>query len=129
MKNILKEAVKMKKALAALTVVAVLGLGAAAFAHGGFGWGGHMTGWGPGYYGHTGEDSEFLDKTAGLRKELNQKRFDYYEALRAGDEKKAEKIAKELDELSEKLYAKAPRGRSFARGGYGYGYGSGPHCW
>lgn len=123
----------MKKTLAVLTVFAVLGFAAIALAHGpGGGYGGHMGGYGygggMGGYGHMygygsandSESKEFLEKTAGLRKELNAKRFDYEEAVRAGDEKKAEKIAKELDELSEKLYKEAPR--SLSRG-----YGRG--CW
>jgi hypothetical protein len=127
----------MKKTLAIFTVVAVLALGTLAFAHGGggFGWGGghmgpgmmgyggHMTGWGPGY-GNTGETREFLDKTADLRREFHEKRFEYSEALRSGDDKKAEKIAKELDELSEKLYSKAPKDRYTSRG-----KGWGGRCW
>ncbi len=132
----------MKKLLVGLTVAAVLGLSALAFAHGGGGYGyeghmmgsghmgygmmgnggygsDHMMGRGPGY-GYDKETKEFLDKTADLRKELHEKRFEYMEAWRADDEKKAEKLAKELDELTEKLYAEAPEG-SFNRNSV--------HCW
>jgi len=127
----------MKKALVALTVIAVLGFAAIALAHGpgggygghmrGYGYGGGMMGYGSDYGTHMGygpgysdESKEFLEKTADLRKELNTKRFEYSEALRIGDEKKAEKLAKELDELSEKIYKESPR--SVSRG-----YGRG--CW
>ena len=131
----------MKKMLVALTIVAVLGLAGMAFAHGGGGYGyeghmmggghmgygmmgggyggGHMMERGPGY-GYDKETKEFLDKTADLRKELHEKRFEYMEAWRADDEKKAEKLAKELDELAEKLYAEAPKGRYSGNSG---------HCW
>jgi hypothetical protein len=119
----------MKTVLATVVAVAVLGLAAVASANmwgygGGYGYGGHMMGYGPGH-GYATEDREFLEKTADVRRELNTKRFEYQEALRTGDEKKAEKLAKELEELSDGLYAKAPRGRNFARGGSG----GGPYCW
>lgn len=122
----------MKKTLTILTAVAVLGFATLAFAHGGgFGWGGghmmgyggyggHMMGWGPGN-DSTKDTSEYLDKTSDLRREFNEKRFDYMEALRSGDEEKSEKIAKELDEISKTLYKDAPKDRTYARGGYG--------CW
>jgi hypothetical protein len=128
-------AVKMKKTIVALTVIAVLGFAGMALAHGsGYGYGGHMMGYGgghmgygSGYGGHMGygpgysdESKEFLEKTADLRKKMHSKRFEYSEALRAGDEKKAEKLARELDELGEKIHKDAPR--SFKRG-----YGRG--CW
>jgi len=114
----------MKKTVVAFTVLAVLGLAAVALAHGpgygggmmGPGYGNHM-GYGPGY---SDESKAFLEKTADLRKELNTKRFEYGEALRAGDEKKAEKLARELDELREKIYKEAP---ATARGGGFYGRG------
>lgn len=133
----------MKRVLAVFVAVAVLSIGAIAFAHGG-GYGGHMMGYGGGpgmmgygggygnHMGHGGgpgmmgygpgygsdkETKEFLEKTTDLRKELHDMRFEYMEAWRAGDEKKAEKLAKELDELSEKLYASAPKGTRGFRGG------------
>lgn len=122
----------MKKILTILTVIAVLGFTTLAVAHGGgFGWsgghimgyggyGGHMMGWWPGY-DYSKDTKEYLDKTSDLRRDLHEKRFDYMEALRSGDEEKAEKIANELDEISKTLYRDARKGRYLARGGYG--------CW
>jgi len=123
----------MKKTVVALMIIAVLGFASVALAHGPGGYGGGMMGYGNhmgyggGYGNHMGygpgysdESKEFLEKTADLRKELNTKRFEYSEAIRTGDEKKAEKLAKELDELSEKIYKDAPR---TAAGAYGRG------CW
>ena len=75
-------------------------------------------GYGDNHMGY-GYDKEFLDKTADLRKEFHEKRFEYMEAYRAGDEKKAKKLAKELDELSEKLHDAAPEGTFNDRGGNG----------
>ncbi len=134
----------MKKAITVLTVVAVLGFGALAFAGwGGPGYGhmgsgpgyGHMGyGSGPmmGYYGNNTEAQKFLEETADLRRTIHEKRFEYFEALRTGDEEKAEALDKELEGLFKQIQEKAPdtaaygkgyRGRGFARGGYG-----GP-CW
>jgi hypothetical protein len=136
----------MKKVLAILTVVMVLSLGAIAFAQGsgygghmgygyddhmGSGYGGHMMGPGygdhMGYGGHImgrtgGYDQEFLDETADVRKELHQKKFEYMEAVRdpKTDEKTVATLEKEITELQDNLYAKAPR---TARG---FGYGP---CW
>jgi hypothetical protein len=138
----------MKRTLAVLAVVAVLGFGAVAFAHGGPGYGGHMgygpggygpgmMGYGPGWGGHMGpgpggygrgmmgngpgygKDPKFLEETADLRREIHTKRFEYAEALRTGDEKTAETLAGELEELTGKLREAAPRSRGFARG----------YCW
>ncbi len=117
----------MKKMLVGLMIAALLGLAGMAFAHGGggYGYGGHMMGnghmgygmmgnggYGSGHmmerdsgYGYDKETKEFLDKTANLRKELHEKRFEYMEAWRDDDEKKAEKLAKELDELAEEVRA------------------------
>jgi len=122
----------MKKTLAVLTVVAVLALGTVAFGHG-WGYGGHMAGYGygpmmgwgyGGYEGNTDESTEFLSKTADLRRELNAKMFDYKEARRAGDVKKAEELAGDIAKLREKIYENAPEGKYFTRGGYGPG-----GCW
>jgi hypothetical protein len=144
----------MKKVLVVLTAVAVLGFGAVAFAawggpgyghmgpgYGGYGYGmgpGMMYGYGPGYGpmmgygpGYGAGDETFLKETADLRRTINEKRFDYYEAVRTGDEKKAESLSKELDTLYDKLAEKAPegfRGRGYARGGYGPMMGSGYGC-
>jgi hypothetical protein len=91
------------------------------------GYGNHM---GQGYGNHMRSDysdskevQEFLDKTAELRREFNEKRFDFREAKRAGDDKTADKLAKQLDELQEKLYKEAPKERSYSQSGNGRG------CW
>lgn len=116
----------MKKTIIAVMVLGVLALGTVAYAHmwgGGQGWGGHMWGGGPGW-GYQGEESKkFLDETAGLRKDLNDKTFQYREAWRAGDEKKAEALEKEISELQGKLYDKAKESGYFTGRGYGWGPG------
>ncbi len=121
----------MKKVLIALTVIMLLGIGVAVYAHGpgrgggyacpgygdgyhmmgprgygGHGYGGQMMGWRGGY------DQKFLDETADLRKELNSKRFEYFEAVRnpKTDPETVTKLEKEIGELQGKLYEKAPRG-------------------
>lgn len=126
----------MKKVVIGLTVLALLGIGAVAFAHGpgwggnmGYGNGGYMMGPGSGHmYGYGammgwfGGDQKFLDETKDLRKELHEKRFEYMEAVRnpETDEQTVTKLEKEITELQDKLYAQAPR---TARG-----FGHGP-CW
>lgn len=85
------------------------------------GYGGHM---GPGYgdgdgYRESKAEKKYLDETAGLRREFNEKRFEYDEAVRNGDKDKAEKLAKELDEINDKIYSKAPKTGYRGRGGYG----------
>lgn len=137
---------KMKKTLAVVAVVAVLGLATAAFAGWGFGPGGHMGpgagygyghmmgyGYGPmmgygGYgpmtgYGHGPEGEKFLKETADVRRELHQKRFEYSEALRTGDERKAAETSKDIETLVGQLREKAPE--DYFAGGR---YGRGP-CW
>jgi len=150
----------MKKVVVGLAVLAVLSIGAFAFAQGpgwggqtGYGYGGYMMGpgmmgsgyggymmgpgmmgpgyggymMGPGYGGHmygytSGDNQKFLDETAGLRKELNEKQFEYAEAVRnpKTDEKTIAKLQKEITDLQDKITEKAPR---TART---YGYGP---CW
>lgn len=139
----------MKTFVVVLTAAALLAIGAMAFAHGtGAGWGGgHMMGaygghmMGPGYGGHMmgqgyggrmmdwrgsgyGTDTKFLDETADLRKELHDKRFEYFEASRNSetDPGRLAKLEKELYDIQSKIREQAPRGNY---GGYG-GYG---HCW
>ncbi|MEJ2182567.1 MAG: hypothetical protein P8Y66_03495 [Nitrospirota bacterium] len=135
----------MKKVLAVLAAVAVLGVGATAFANwaGGPGSGymggygimgsgpgymggyGHMMGYGPGYghmmgYGYGpgyGVDQKTLQETADLRQEIQSKQLEYSEALKAGNEKKADKLARELNDLTQKFSATAPTAA------YGYGWG------
>ena len=67
---------------------------------------------GRGYQGQSAECQKFYDETAGLRKELNNKRFEYFEAVRnpktTGES--LTKIGKEVRELQEKIYAKGPIG-------------------
>ena len=57
-------------------------------------------------------DQKFLDETAGLRKELNEKKGDYFEAIRHPntDPETVAKLEQELGELQDKLYAKARQG-------------------
>ena len=117
----------MKKGLFGLAALTLIAVGAIAYAHGpgwygdnqggpfygygyhmmGPGYGGPMTGWRGGGY-----DKKFLDETAGLRKELNEKKFDYFEAIRHPntDPETVAKLEQELGELQDKLYAKAPQG-------------------
>jgi len=136
----------MKKLLVGVAVLAVLSIGAFAFAQGpgwggqsGYGYGGYMMGpgmmgpgyggymMGPGYgnhmYGYTsGDNQKFLDETKDLRKELNEKQLEYTEALRnpQTDETTIAKLQKEITDLQDKITEKAPR---TARA---YGYGP---CW
>ncbi len=128
----------MKKLLISLTVVAVLAFGVMVYAHGP-GWGGGKM-MGPGYGGHmmgqwygghmtgpmmgwsgAGDNQKFLDETADIRKELHEKKFEYFEALRDPETsaKTITKLEKDLRDLQEKLYAKAP-GPAYGRfGGFG----------
>lgn len=78
--------------------------------YGGYGMGPGMMG--PGYYQQSEACQKFLDENAGLRKELNNKRFEYFEAVRnpKTTPDAAAKLEKELRELQEKIYAKAPQG-------------------
>ncbi len=76
---------------------------------GGYGMGPGMMG--PGYYGKNEECQEFFDQNAGLRKELNSKRFDYFEAARnpKTTRESLAKLENEIRDLQEKIYAKAPQ--------------------
>ncbi|RME68499.1 MAG: hypothetical protein D6778_01800 [Nitrospirae bacterium] len=69
-------------------------------------------GMGPGMmgYGYSKDYQKFLDETRDLRKALNEKRFEYFEALRNPDTKPEtiEKLAKEIYELKKKIYEKSP---------------------
>jgi hypothetical protein len=142
-----KEVNRLRKAIIAIGVIALLAAGTAAYAHfgGGYGYGGgyggHMgPGYGGGYghmgpgYGHMGpgygygwegddeERQKFLEETADIRRELHEKKFDLREAYRTGDEAKAEAIEKEIDELRDKLAEKGGFKKGKKRG-YGRGYG------
>jgi Spy/CpxP family protein refolding chaperone len=122
--------------LAVLAVVATVGLAAAhgpGWGPGARGWGmgpgwmmgvgpGYMMGWGPGAcFGPYGYDQKFLEETRDLRKQLHDKRFEYFEALRdpKATPENIEKLEKEIFELQQKLFAKAPRDayRGFGPGG------------
>jgi hypothetical protein len=120
----------MKKVLISLAVVAILAIGVAVYAQGS-GWGGNYGH--PGYGYHTmgtgyggpmmgwrggGYDQKYLDETADVRKELNTKRFEYFEAIRnpKTDPETVTKLENEIGNLQSKLYAKTPQGtnRGFA---------------
>jgi len=67
---------------------------------------------GRGYQSQSPECQKFFDESVGLRKELHNKRFEYFEAARnpktTGEA--LAKIDKEVRELREKIYAKGPIG-------------------
>jgi hypothetical protein len=77
---------------------------------GGYGMGRGMMGRGHSVY--SPECQKFYDDTATLRKELNNKRFEYFETLRnpKATGETAMQLDKEMRELQEKIYAKAPLG-------------------
>ena len=97
---------------------------------GGYGMGpgmmGGYGGWGPGYgvgpgmmhgggrgYGQGAPSvgcQKFLDDTAGLRKDLHNKRYEYFEALRnpKANPEDIAKQEKDIRDLQEKIYAKNP---------------------
>ena len=125
----------MKKALIGITLVSVLAIGALAIAAGPGGWDNGFTA-GPGYGRHMmgpmmgwtgqgyGPNQTFLDDTAGLRRELHNKRFEYFEARRnpsTTTETLAE-LERQMNDIQTKISEKAPRTSS----GYAGGYGS---CW
>jgi hypothetical protein len=66
---------------------------------------------GRGYgYGRSEECQKYLDETSDLRKQLHTKRFEYSEALRNPKTKPESlvKLEKEIYELQDKIYKKAP---------------------
>ncbi|RJQ42739.1 MAG: hypothetical protein C4538_13115 [Nitrospiraceae bacterium] len=70
-----------------------------------------MMGYGmrPGMWGYNQKVyQKFLDDTKGLRRELHNKKFDYYEAMRNPDTKPedADQLEKEIGELQKKIYEK-----------------------
>ena len=140
----------MKSLAVAFVIVSIVAVGAMAFAHGTGGWGGNNGGhMGPGYGGQmmgqghggqmmgqghggpmmgwsgqtNGQDQKYLDETKDVRKEMHDKRFEYFEASR--DPKTTREtlasIENDMYELREKMHKNAPRGTS---GAYGPG-----HCW
>ncbi len=132
----------MKRLIVLVAVLAVVATAGLAVAHGPGGWGYGMGAWGmmgpghmmgPGYWGGgpgscigpAVYDQKFLDETRDLRKQLHDKRFEYFEALRnpKTTPETIEKLEKEIYNLQQKLIAKAPRTP------YGYrGFGPGG-CW
>ncbi len=64
------------------------------------------------YLTRNPECQKFLDDTVGLRKDLHNKRFEYFEAIRnpktTGET--VSKLEKEIRDLQELIYAKAPLG-------------------
>lgn len=132
----------MKTLITALAVTVVLGFAVLAYAHSTGGWqGNHMMGpgygnhmmsqdygnhmMGPGYGGHMGwtgkENEKFLNETVDLRRELHNKRFEYYEAQRSPDTTRETitTLEKEIVELQEKLLKSTPKTASRSIGGYG----------
>jgi hypothetical protein len=83
---------------------------------GGYGMGGYGMGSGmmmePGYYNQSEACQKFLDDTSKMRKELYNKRYDYFEAARnpKSSTETVEKMEKKIRELQEKIYSKAPQG-------------------
>jgi uncharacterized protein (UPF0335 family) len=125
----------MRTLLTVLAIVGLLTAGAVVYAHGPNPWGfGHMTGqaygghmMGSGFGRHMmgwsgyGYDKKFLDETADLRKKLNDKQFEYYEALRNPDTKEKEiaRLEQEIQDIQESISKKAPRTAYRGFGGYG----------
>ena len=127
----------MKKVIAGIALIAIIAVGALAYAHGPGRGGGQMMGpgygmMGPGYGGQMmgpgargyAPDQKFLEETADLRKDLHNKKFEYFEARRNPEtnEEAMKKLEKDIYDLQTKLREKAP---SRVYGGYG-GYG---RCW
>lgn len=130
-----------------LFVVGVLAFGIMVYAHGpgwggghmadcgygehmmGSGHGGHMMGQGYGRHmagsmmgwRDSDEYGKFLDETADTRKELHEKKFEYFEALRDPETpaRTITKLEKETRELQEKIFSKAPRSAYGRYGGFG----------
>ena len=63
-------------------------------------------------YNQSEECQKFLDETAGLRKELHDKRFEYSEAYRnpKTTPETIVKLEREILDLQKKIFAKAPLG-------------------
>ena len=85
------------------------GMGPGMMGHG-YGMGPGMMG--PGYYRQSQECQKFLDENAGLRKELHNKRYEYFETLRnpKSTPESVAKLERDIRELQEKTYSKAPQG-------------------
>jgi hypothetical protein len=84
--------------------------------YGGYGHGPGMM-WGdpgrrPGYFHQSEECQKFLDQSSGLRKDLNEKRFEYTEEMRnpKTSRESLAKLEQEIRDLQDKIYSKAPQG-------------------
>jgi mono/diheme cytochrome c family protein len=86
---------------------------------GGYGMGSGMMGdygMGPGmmggYHGYSPECQKFYDESHDLRKQLHDKRFQYFEVVRnpKATGETADQLRKEIGDLQNKIYAKAPLG-------------------
>jgi len=77
---------------------------------GGYGMGPGMMG--PGYSQQNEACQKFFDDTAGMRKDLHTKRYEYFETIRnpKTTPETVAKLEKDLRELQEKIYEKAPQG-------------------
>jgi hypothetical protein len=111
----------MKAFKTMVIVVLILGIGSIVSAQGNGMMGNGMMGNGMmgngmmrGYY-QSEECQKFLDETADLRKELYDKRFEYYEANRNPKTtvETLTKLEREIFDLQKKIYAKAPLGCSW----------------
>jgi hypothetical protein len=94
------------------------GMGRGMMMGGGYGMGGGMMGgYGMGrgmmgYYTYSPECQKFYDDTYKMRKELHDKRFEYFEALRnpKATGESVMKLEKEIEDLQQKIFAQAPLG-------------------
>ncbi|MBI4683249.1 MAG: hypothetical protein HY757_09145 [Nitrospirae bacterium] len=126
----------MKNLLAGMAVLLIISAGALAFAHGPGGRGHHMTV--PGYRGQMmgpgfgspmmgvrgpgyGPGQTFLNETVDLRRELHNKKFEYFEASRDPETtvETLSKLEKEIYDVKSRIREKAPRtmNRGFGRSG------------
>lgn len=104
----------MKRLVLGLTLIFLIAIIAVAYAQGPGMMGGGMMGqgmMGPGYY-QSEECQKSLDETAALRKELYNKRYEYFEAYRnpKTSPETVVKLEKEIREIQQKIYAKTPQG-------------------
>ena len=98
----------MRKVLVALLVIVMVSVAAVSYAQMRGGYGGPGGGGGYGMMrGGEEVDEKTLDETYDLRKTLHDKKFEYREAMRKGDEDKLEALQKELHKLKDELYEKA----------------------
>ena len=136
----------MKKILTLAVAMAIIATAAAAYAFGPYGGRGYMMGpdgcprvtdncfWAAPAVGDE-EVLKTLTETYELRKQLHDKRFEYFEALRTPvvDAEEIARLEKEIAELQDKIISKTPRAAMTRRGatrGYGAsmvpGAGMGP---